>query len=468
MPLDLSETPPEPANPVERGLWDLWQRTVPSKTLEWRQRFFESTKHLLDESDWELVNINADRVANPIEYIEMRRKVGGAPWSAHLVEHANFVEVPDRVWDARPMRVLKEAFADGVHLRNDIFSYDREVSDEGELSNCVIVLERFFHIDTQAAADMTNEILSSRLYQFENTALTEVPVMFQEYGLTPPEQQSVALYVKGLQDWQSGGHEWHMRSSRYMNEGAVDEASPLGVQGPTGFGTDTARIFHPTPAMTNPTPTTTGLTRFRANTHVPYDQVDPPALPHIDMPFASRLSPHYDRTARDVVEWARAMGLLASLPGLPNAAIWTEEQLVDFDFCQVPARTFPDVPGEVLDLAAQWVVWGTYVDDYFPRIYGTARDMAGAKIFNARLALFMPLDGISLPPPANPARARARRPLASHGASAVAGRPRGVPRHRRSRRSRRGCGSCRTTSSIACRTRSTTSRCAAGRSARRS
>ena len=41
-------------------------------------------------------NINDGRVANPIEYIEMRRKVGGAPWSAHLVEHANFVEVPDR------------------------------------------------------------------------------------------------------------------------------------------------------------------------------------------------------------------------------------------------------------------------------------------------------------------------------------------------------------------------------------
>ena len=37
------------------------------------------------------------RVSNPIEYIEMRRKVGGAPWSAHLVEHANFVEVPDRI-----------------------------------------------------------------------------------------------------------------------------------------------------------------------------------------------------------------------------------------------------------------------------------------------------------------------------------------------------------------------------------
>ena len=95
---------------------------------------------------WELRNIDAGRVANPVEYIEMRRKVGGAPWSAHLVEHANFVEVPDRIYDSRPMRVLKETFADAVHLRNDLFSYEREILDEGELSNCVLVLERFFDI----------------------------------------------------------------------------------------------------------------------------------------------------------------------------------------------------------------------------------------------------------------------------------------------------------------------------------
>ncbi len=39
-------------------------------------------------------NINADRIANPVEYIEMRRKVGGAPWSAGLIEYAAHAEVP--------------------------------------------------------------------------------------------------------------------------------------------------------------------------------------------------------------------------------------------------------------------------------------------------------------------------------------------------------------------------------------
>jgi germacradienol/geosmin synthase len=70
----------------------------------------------------ELSNISGNRIPNPIEYVEVRRKVGGDPWSTDLVEHTVFVEIPARIADTRPMRVLKDTFADGVHLRNDLFS----------------------------------------------------------------------------------------------------------------------------------------------------------------------------------------------------------------------------------------------------------------------------------------------------------------------------------------------------------
>src|SRR5260370_1846802 len=77
----------KPTNPVEAGLADLWSRTVPDRSDDWRARFAESTRNLLDESLWELANINADRVSNPIEYVQLRRKVGGGPWSANLIQH---------------------------------------------------------------------------------------------------------------------------------------------------------------------------------------------------------------------------------------------------------------------------------------------------------------------------------------------------------------------------------------------
>ncbi len=243
LPVYPTSTPAEPTNPVERGLADLWARTVPTMSADWRRRFATSTQHLLEESLWELCNINQSRIPNPIGYVEMRREVGRAPWSADLVEHAVAVEIPLEIAATRPMRVLKDTFSDSVHLRNDIFSYQREIEVEGELNNGVLVVEKFFGCDPQQAANIVNDLLTSRLHQFENTALTELPPLFEEYSLGQRARENVCRYAKGLQDWQSGGHEWHMRSSRYMNTGfrsSPRTAFPL--TGPIGLGTAAARI----------------------------------------------------------------------------------------------------------------------------------------------------------------------------------------------------------------------------------
>src|SRR5262249_43203790 len=151
----------EAANPVERGLADLWPRTVPTMSASWRRRFAERTRNLLEESLWELANISQSRLPDPIEYVEMRRKVGGAPWSATPVEHAAHAEVPAGIAASRPMRVIEDTFADGVHLRNDLFSYQRETEQEGEVNNGVLVLERFLGWGTQRAADVVNDLITS-------------------------------------------------------------------------------------------------------------------------------------------------------------------------------------------------------------------------------------------------------------------------------------------------------------------
>lgn len=389
------QTPPTPTNPVERGLIDLWARTAPGTSEDWRRRFVESTKHLLEESAWELKNIRESRIANPIEYIEMRRKVGGAPWSAGLVEHAVSAEIPARIAAARPMRVLKDTFSDGVHLRNDLFSYQREVQDEGENANCVLVLERFLGVAPQRAADLTNEILNSRLYQFENTVFTELPPLFDEQALNPVERRAVLTYVRGLQDWQSGGHEWHMRSSRYMNQGA-NTSSPVErlLGGPTGLGTAGA-----TPRLSFGT---LGLSRFKSFTHLPYQLVDPVQLSDIYLPFPLRLSPHLESARRNSIEWAGRMGMLDALPGIAGSGLWTKERVVGFDFALCAAGFRPDATPLELDLASEWLTWGTYADDYFPALYGNARDMVGAKLFVRRLTAFMPLEPSVALVPLNP------------------------------------------------------------------
>ncbi|UNO40813.1 terpene synthase family protein [Streptomyces sp. MST-110588] len=435
MPMDLDTPVPEPRNPVEAGLADLWARTVPAMSPEWRARFAESTENLLNESLWELSNINAGRVPNPVEYIEMRRKVGGAPWSAGLVEYAAGAEVPAAVADARPLRVLRDTFADAVHLRNDLFSYERETRDEGELSNGVLVLETFLDCTTQEAADAVNDLLTSRLQQFEHTTLTELPALFAEKGLDARSCADVLAYAKGLQDWQSGGHEWHMRSSRYMNGGGGGgegvRSAPLpgagavsgggaGAGGRTGGGVgglgpgNSGALVGWSPFFLNRLGTSAvdlpkalaeaaatvaagadtvaaGAKGLRRYTHVPYEKVGPSRLPEFFMPFEVTLSPHLETSRRNTVQWARHVGFFGPQPGVPHSDIWDEEMVAGFDFPLCSAGLHPDATPEELDLSAAWLTWGTYGDDYYPKVFGRTRDLAGAKVCTDRLSAFMPL-----------------------------------------------------------------------------
>ena len=391
MPVDLSE-PPEPTNATEKALMDLWWRTVPGKTEEWRRRFHENSKSLFEESTWELNNISSGRVSNPIEYIEMRRKVGGAPWSANLVEHSIDVELPDRIAHTRPLEVLKDCFADGVHLRNDLFSYERETQSEGELANMILVLERFMGADTQEAANLTNDVLTSRLYQFENTFFTELEPLFDELGLDPKSRDDVVRYAKGLQDWQSGGHEWHMRSSRYMNKGAGQTQDQMLLGGPTGLGTAAARV--------GLEPRNLGL-RVRSFTNQPFRRVGPTELPDFYMPYPVRINPHLQQSRAYTVEWCREMGFYDSVPGVEFGGLWTAERLAGFDFPLCAAALHPDASADELNTSSTWLAWGTYGDDYFP-LFASTRNLAGAKVSRARLSEFMPLEGIPTMVPLDP------------------------------------------------------------------
>ncbi len=391
MPMDLADGFPEPTNPVEAGLADLWRRTVPAMSADWRERFSESTKNLLNESMWELANINIGRVANPLEYIEMRRKVGGAPWSAGLIEYVS-AEVPARVAHSRPLGVLRDAFSDAVHIRNDIFSYEREVADEGELSNAILVLETFLGCTTQEAAEASNDLLTSRLQQFEQTALGELPQLFADHAMNPAEIAAVLAYAKGLQDWQSGGHEWHMVSSRYMNKEARATA-PLTLPFlPAGLGTtalDLRSVFNRRSMDM----------RRRSFTHVPFEKTGPSVIPDIYMPHQLSLSPHLAHAREESVAWSRRMGLLDPQPGDPGSAIWTEAKLRGYDFAVCSAGIDPDATPEQLALNACWLTWGTYGDDYYPVVFAQGKNLPAAKATTARLVAMIPVDHADQPEP---------------------------------------------------------------------
>ena len=378
------DEPPEVTNAAEAGLADLWARTVPRMSPEWRQRFVLSLHNLMVESMWELANIELGRIANPIEYVQMRRRVGGAPWSANLVELAAGAELPAELVATRPLRVLSDTFADAVHLRNDLFSYQREVQDEGENSNAVLVFERFFDCSTQEAADAVNELLTARLQQFEDTALVEVPALLADRGGAPDAAARVAAYVKGLQDWQSGGHEWHSRSSRYMNDDLA--AAPVGrYRYPTGIGTGTIEQTLTSAAR--------GVRRrAQQRLRTPFRTVGHLPLPDLHMPYRFRTNDHLDGAREQTVDWCRSMGILDPVPGLDRGALWDERRLRGIDLPHCAAMIHADATPEQLELSSNWLAWGTYADDYYPAVFGRSGNLAAAKAANERLLRLMPVE----------------------------------------------------------------------------
>ena len=388
MPVDLGPLPAT-TNPMERALADLWQRTAPEKSTAWRKRIIESTRRLLEAFLWELDNKGKRRISNPIEYIEMRRQVGAALWSADLVEHAMFVEIPERIADTRPMRVLKETFADGVHLRNDIFSYQREVVKQGEQTNAVLVVERFLEADTQQAVELVNDLLTSRLEQFEHTVATELEPLFAEYGLTVQERANVLTYIRGLRDWQSGAHAWHIQTSRY-HAGQISKR----LSGMSGLGTSSIQVkkaaLH-------------GMTGYKTFQHVPYKKVGKIKLPAFYMPFKTKLNPYLDVARQYAKTWSRSMGMFDPLPDHPDIFICDERWFDVADGALFNGLAHPHANADQLSFDICWMIWGIYADDYFPAIFGHTHDIAGAKACYSRLVQFMPIDGV-LPgfPPLNP------------------------------------------------------------------
>ncbi len=382
--------PADPADPVERGLADLWARTTPTVSTGWRKRFGVSFKALLDESFWELRHRRAGSAPNPIEYIEKRRKMGGAVVAAHLVEHAVGSEVPELLAATRQFATLADAFADAVHLCNDIFSYAKEIGAEGEQANAIVVASRFLDINVQAASDFIGDQLAGRMHQFENTALLEVPPLIEEHQLGVLACQCIFRYIRGLQDYMAGCLEWHKRSGRYV-EAPTNEARTPGLPyiGPTGFFTALAPFLELPRGPKYPG-------RIKTPEEVKEDTTLDYEMPTFYMPYPAQLNPHADSARDECRVWAAEMGMFTE-------GVWDAGTYDRYDFPGCVAYANPGASAERLRMLMDWNVWLWYFDDFVVEAFKRHRklgpaDLRAAHVIIERLWEQMP-EGPAVPPP---------------------------------------------------------------------
>jgi germacradienol/geosmin synthase len=247
MPLDCGDTPP-PVNPVEKGLAELWGRTAPPMALADRRSFREGIERMTASWVWELQNHIEQRIPDPVDYIEMRRNTFGSDLTMNLARVTQSGDLPPELFLTRPMVELESSAQDYACLLNDIFSYQKEIQFEGELHNCVLVVENFLLIERSQAVLVVNDLMTARMKQFEHIVATELPSVVDSFKLGEDDRATLLAWVTSLQDWMAGILDWHRLTGRY-EEDALRRSNPAVAviasvlpAGPTGLGTSAARV----------------------------------------------------------------------------------------------------------------------------------------------------------------------------------------------------------------------------------
>ncbi|WP_162688903.1 MULTISPECIES: hypothetical protein [unclassified Streptomyces] len=194
-------------NPAEFGLADLVRRTCAGRDQAWRDRLTGQLPNVFDDALWEIDNLAFGRIPDPVDYITMRRRAGGAGWAAQLVERSLHLELPAAVRGDPVLVRLHEAFADVVDLHNDLVSYLRETEYEQDVSNNVVVTAHFLTTHVGNAATLTHKLMLERLHLFER--------LVAEATADSPGPCDTRRYLQGLKDWIAGDFAWHQATTRY-------------------------------------------------------------------------------------------------------------------------------------------------------------------------------------------------------------------------------------------------------------
>jgi germacradienol/geosmin synthase len=235
-----------PVTPLERGLVDLWARAAGPLPVAERRAFRGAVGGMLDSWLWELDNLVQHRVPDPVDYVEMRRLTFGFDMVANMSRLARGSSLPDRVLASGTLRALENSAGDYLCLLNDLFSYQKEVEFEGEFHNAVVVVRNSFSCDYPTAVAIVDDLLASRMRQFEHVTAHELPVVCDDLGLDAAERAAVDAYVQDLRNFTAGARNWHINCLRY------DEPTLLRVRAaertlgvPTGLGTSAVHFWPP-------------------------------------------------------------------------------------------------------------------------------------------------------------------------------------------------------------------------------
>ncbi|MFE2561462.1 hypothetical protein ACFXGT_36745 [Streptomyces sp. NPDC059352] len=208
---------PEPTNAVERGIADLQQRLFPPRLAHWRREFNRALARYIDAGVEELANSRSGRIPHLIDYAPFRRESFAAYTAPYSVELATGARIPEQIRHSRTVRALLDAFMDFMGLANDIASYEREVHEERDVNNLVLVVGTSLGISLRDAVPAALHLVNARLRDFEHLRQTELPLLVRRSGLHHDERAELETWLRGASGFLSGLHAWYTGAPRYAS-----------------------------------------------------------------------------------------------------------------------------------------------------------------------------------------------------------------------------------------------------------
>ncbi|WP_055533967.1 terpene synthase family protein [Streptomyces graminilatus] len=205
-----------PEHPIERSLADIWLRMTPTRSMPWKRNMRNAVMEYADGQCWELECMCSGRIPDPAEYLVRRRGSFGGHVGICLAEHVAGTEVPTRVRQSRPFRALMDAWTDLQTLYNDVRSYRREVENEDEICNFVLVFARFLDVSVDEAATLVTRLRAARQSEYDHLESVQLPDLCEQLQLNGSDREQLSAVLEVMRCHLAAVDVWTTIAERYQ------------------------------------------------------------------------------------------------------------------------------------------------------------------------------------------------------------------------------------------------------------
>lgn len=221
----IARRPDVPA--IVSALADLWRRTAPQATPQWRQRFVRHLDVCLTTAVmWEAENWVKGVVPEKDAYIPNRRHTGAIYVCMDFIDVVERLDVPEHIYESPQFTAALDAACNVVCWTNDMYSLEVERS-RGEVHNLVFVIQHHRGIGRHEALAEVGEAISAETELF---LLEERELL----GAFPHQGALLRAYLSGMRSWMRGNLDWSRRTKRYQIPSAEEAWRPPRPFAPPG------------------------------------------------------------------------------------------------------------------------------------------------------------------------------------------------------------------------------------------